>query len=53
LMHSIPSDVPMPQLRAIVNELRMLAGSIFITDLSDLYYQRFSPRFQDFVDAMM
>ena len=52
LMHSIPSDTTVPQLRAIVNELRMLAGSIFITDLSDLYYQQFSPRFQDFVDAM-
>jgi hypothetical protein len=52
LMHSIPSDVAVEQLRIIVNELRMLAGSIFLTDLSDSYYQQFSPRFQDFVDAM-
>lgn len=52
LMHSIPADVSVPQLRSIVSELRMLAGSVFLTDYSELYYQRFSPRFQDFVDAL-
>ncbi|KAF2666836.1 hypothetical protein BT63DRAFT_427252 [Microthyrium microscopicum] len=53
LMHSIPADMDKVQIKAIVNELRELAGSIFLTDLSDLYYQQFSPRFQDFVDAMV
>jgi hypothetical protein len=52
LMHSIPLDMPGPQLKAIVGELRELSGSVFLTDLSDLYYQRISPRFQQFVDAM-
>jgi len=52
LMHSIPTDMPVPQIKAIVGELRELSGSMFITDLNDLYYQQFSPRFNEFVDAM-
>jgi hypothetical protein len=53
LMHSIPADISNAHLRAIVNELRMLAGSIFLTDLSEYYYSQFSPRFEDFVNAMI
>jgi hypothetical protein len=53
LMHSIPTDMPNTQLRALVNELRELSGSLFLTDLSENYYQRFSPRFQEYIDAMV
>jgi len=53
LMHSIPVEMQMAQLRALVNELRELAGSLFLTDLSENYYQRFSPRFQEYIDAMV
>lgn len=53
LMHSIPPDMPNPQLKALVNELRELSGSLFLTDLSENYYQRFSPRFQEYIDAMV
>jgi hypothetical protein len=53
LMHSIPPDMPNPQLKALVRELRELSGSLFLTDLSENYYQRFSPRFQEYMDAMV
>jgi hypothetical protein len=53
LMHSIPSDMPPAQLKALVNELRELAGSLFLTDFSELYYERFSPKFSQFIDAMV
>ncbi|KAF2401639.1 cell surface spherulin 4-like protein [Trichodelitschia bisporula] len=53
LMHSIPSSMEMPQLKTLVAELRELAGSLFLTDLSENYYNRFSPRFKDFIDAMI
>jgi hypothetical protein len=53
LMHSIPGDMPQGQLKALVSELRELAGSVFMTDLADLYYQRFSPKFAQFVDALV
>lgn len=53
LMHSIPSDMPIAQLKALVGELRELAGCIFLTDLSDNYYSRFSPRFQEYIDALL
>jgi hypothetical protein len=52
LMHSIPPDMPASQLKIMVNELRELAGSIFLTEFSDLYYSSFSPRFHEYIDAM-
>jgi Spherulation-specific family 4 len=53
LMHSIPPEMSVAQMKLIVNELRELAGSIFITELSNLYYSSFSPRFLEYVDAMV
>jgi Spherulation-specific family 4 len=53
LMHSIPPELPAAQMKLVVNELRELAGSIFITELADFYYSRFSPRFAEYVDAMV
>jgi hypothetical protein len=53
LMHSIPTEMPIAQLKALVGELRELAGCLFLTDLSTDYYQRFSPRFQEYMDAML
>jgi hypothetical protein len=52
LMHSIPDNMPASQLKALVGELRELSGSLFLTDFSDSYYERFSSRFSMFVDAM-
>jgi hypothetical protein len=53
LMHSIPTDMPISQLKALVGELRELAGSLFLTDQSENYYQQFSPRFQEYIDALL
>jgi hypothetical protein len=52
LMHTIPEDMSAAALKAMVSELRVLSGSIFLTDLSDSYYHGFSPRFQEIADAM-
>jgi len=53
LMHSVPPELTAAQIKLIVNELRELSGSIFITELADFYYSRFSPRFAEYVDAMV
>jgi len=52
LMHSIPPETTAAQVKLLVNELRELAGSVFITELADLYYSAFSPRFMEYVDAL-
>jgi hypothetical protein len=52
LMHSIPTDMPIDQLKPLVRELRAFVGTIFLTDLSVNYYHNFSSRFADFVDII-
>ena len=52
LMHSIPYDITPDQLKSLARELRRLAGSVFLIDLSIDYYQQFSPRFQEYIDAL-
>jgi hypothetical protein len=52
LMHSIPPEMTAAQVRLIVNELKELSGSVFLTELADLYYSKFSPRFMEYVDAL-
>ncbi|KAE9968954.1 hypothetical protein EG328_007165 [Venturia inaequalis] len=53
LMHSIPVDMPNDQLKVLIGELKELSGCLFLTDLSDAYYNRFSPRLQEYMDAMV
>lgn len=53
LVHSIPAGMPVVQLRDLVNELRELAACLFLTDVADSYYQNFSPRFQEYMDALV
>jgi len=53
LIHSVPPNFDKAALKTLVNELKELAGSIFITDLADFYYSKFSPRFQEFVDVLV
>lgn len=52
LMHSIPADMANHQLKILIGELRELSGCLFLTDLSENYYSRFSPRLQEYLDAM-
>lgn len=52
LMHSIPPDMPNRQLKSLIGELKELSGCLFLTDLSENYYNRFSPRLQEYLDAM-
>jgi hypothetical protein len=52
LMHSIPTDMPIDQLRPLVHELRACVGTLYLTDLSESYYHSFSPRFAEFVDLI-
>lgn len=53
LMHSIPPDMPNQQLKVLIGELRELSGCLFLTDISENYYSRFSPRLQEYLDAMV
>jgi len=52
LMHSIPADMPIDQLKPLVRELRALVGTLFLTDISVDYYHSFSSRFAAFVDMI-
>src|SRR5579871_977602 len=52
LMHSIPTDMPIDQLKPLIHELRELVVTIFVTDLSENYYHNFSSRFATFVDII-
>ncbi|TLD38507.1 cell surface spherulin 4-like protein [Venturia nashicola] len=53
LMHSIPPDMSTQQLKALLGELKELSGCLFLTDLSEGYYNSFSPRLQEYLDAMV
>jgi len=52
LMHSIPTDMPIDELKPLVRELRALVGTLFLTDLSENCYHNFSSRFASFVDII-
>ena len=52
LMHSIPTDMPIDQLKPLVHDLRARVGTLYMTDLSDSYYHSFSSRFTQFVDII-
>lgn len=52
LMHSVPATLSKQEFKVIVQQLRSLTGAIFVSELSDLYYHSFSPRFLEFVQNM-
>jgi hypothetical protein len=52
VMHSIPPTLKRGDFRTLVDDVRKVAGSIFMTDLDTDYYADFSGRWREFVDDM-
>ncbi len=52
ILHSAPACAEERSMRDIVEELRTLAGAVFVTDLSASYYASFGASWAVFVRAM-
>jgi hypothetical protein len=52
IVHGVPSTLSDNDVTALVNGLRTLSGSIFVTGLSVDYYASFSPGWAEFTDEM-
>lgn len=52
IVHAVPGTLSSNDVTALVNGLRMMVGSVFLTGLSVDYYASFSPRWAAFVDEM-
>ena len=52
IVHAVPTTLSSNDVIALVNGLRSLVGSVFLTGLSVDYYASFSPRWAEFADEM-
>lgn len=52
IVHAVPSALNSNDVLALVNGLRTMVGSVFLTALSVDYYASFSPRWAEFADEM-
>lgn len=52
MIHSVPEDLSSDEWLKLVRQVEGIAGDVFITDLSHLYYESFAPGWAKFVDAM-
>lgn len=52
VIHSIPEDLGSDDWRKLVEQARNIAGDVFMTDLCEHYYEKFAPKWVQFVDAM-
>lgn len=52
IMHSVPKAIAKWEMEETVQELRKVADSVFITELSADYYSSFGPSWKAFVDEM-
>jgi hypothetical protein len=52
IMHGVPSTLSSNDMTSLVNDLRTVAGNIFVTGLSVDYYASFSPGWADFTSEM-
>jgi hypothetical protein len=52
IMHGVPSTLSSNDMTSLVNNLRAVAGSAFVTGLSVDYYASFSAGWADFVSDM-
>lgn len=52
VIHSIPPDLKGQDLDNLGKQARKIAGDIFMTDLSQSYYENFAPKWAEFVGAM-
>lgn len=52
MIHSVPEDLGSDEWLKLVRQVEGIAGDVFITDLSHLYYESFAPGWAKFVDAM-
>lgn len=53
ILHSIPPELPVRKLKPLIHRVKEKVGTLFVTDLSTEYYQRFSPRFQELVALIL
>ena len=53
IVHAVPSTLSSNDVTALVNGLRTMVGSVFLTGLSVDYYASFSPRWAAFTDEMV
>jgi hypothetical protein len=52
VVHSMPSNVKQPDLRKLVQDAARNAAFLFVTDLTEDYYESFGSRWKDFVDSV-
>ncbi|PGH09661.1 hypothetical protein AJ79_05627 [Helicocarpus griseus UAMH5409] len=52
VVHSVPEDVTGNSLRELVRDARTLANEVFITHLSERYYESFGSRWREFIQLM-
>jgi hypothetical protein len=52
IMHGVPSTLSSNDMTSLVNDLRTVAGNIFVTGLFVDYYASFSPGWADFASEM-
>lgn len=52
VIHSVPEDLSSDEWLELGRQVREIAGDVFITCLSHLYYESFAPGWAKFVDAM-
>jgi len=52
LIHSIPASISGGDMRKLVDRLSQHAEFLFLTDLSQNFYESFGPHWRDFIDAI-
>jgi hypothetical protein len=52
ILHSMPNYLKGTELKKFVSSMSTHAEYVFFTDLSENYYEKFGPRFKDYIDAL-
>lgn len=52
ILHSLPNYIKGRELKKFVNVMSMHAEYLYLTDLSENYYERFSGRLKEYIDAV-
>ncbi len=52
VIHSIPEELKGEDWRSLGQQARKIASDVFMTELSEHYYENFAPKWVEFVDTM-
>jgi hypothetical protein len=52
ILHSVPNYLKGRELKKFVSVMSIHAEYLYMTDLSENYYEKFGPRFKDYIDAI-